>query len=192
MDFKLVTNALRASNVIWLGNSQSNWGKRSWIASFLYPCSPTKIPNQWDRHRLFVWFSDTDWEAGDWKPGSQIFFPYKEELSVGKMKFAAAGDNDLHLFGDLRYSMGGLINGGGQGLNGLYGLCSSWDPRASGSQSLVVNRKRHTHTLRNEGSLCGCGNLSANATCKIEGRNRLYHSGFHTYPCSSLLGLQSP
>lgn len=38
-------------------------------------------------------------------------FPYKEELSVGKMKFAAAGDNDLHLFGDLRDSMEGSFMG---------------------------------------------------------------------------------
>lgn len=50
-------------------------------------------------------------------------FPYKEELSVGKMKFAAAGfpplrrpqGYDLHLFGDLRDTMGGSYLGVGMG-----------------------------------------------------------------------------
>ena len=52
-------------------------------------------------------------------------FPYKEELSVGKMEFTAAGDNDLHLAGDLRDAMGGrvwFINRRDIGLSGLYGL----------------------------------------------------------------------
>lgn len=34
MDFKLATDALEASSVIWSGNSQSNWGMRPGIASY--------------------------------------------------------------------------------------------------------------------------------------------------------------
>lgn len=46
-------------------------------------------------------------------------FPYKGELSVGKMEFAAVGDNDLHLTGDLRDTMGGFINGGTGGMGSM-------------------------------------------------------------------------
>lgn len=46
-------------------------------------------------------------------------FPYKGELSVGKMKFAAVGDNDLHLTGDLRDTVGGFINGGSGGMGSM-------------------------------------------------------------------------
>lgn len=41
------------------------------------------------------------------KARKPYLFPYKEELSVGAMEFTAAGDNDLHLTGDLRDAMGG-------------------------------------------------------------------------------------
>lgn len=42
------------------------------------------------------------------KARSQILCPYKGELSVGKMEFAVAGDNDHHLTGDLRATVGDL------------------------------------------------------------------------------------
>lgn len=40
-----------------------------------------------------------------WEP---CLFPYKEELSAGKMEFTAAEDTDLHLTGDLRDALRGL------------------------------------------------------------------------------------
>ena len=59
------------------------------------------------------------------KARSQILFPYKEELSIGKMEFAAARDNDQHLTGDLRVTVGGFRMRGGIRLSGIYGLLSS-------------------------------------------------------------------
>lgn len=42
------------------------------------------------------------------KGRSQILLPYKEELSMGKTEFTAAGGNDQPLTGDLRATMGGF------------------------------------------------------------------------------------
>ena len=42
------------------------------------------------------------------KTREPCLFPYKEELSAGKMEFTAAEDTDLHLTGDLRDALGGV------------------------------------------------------------------------------------
>lgn len=60
MDFKVAPDTLGVSRVIWSGNGRSDSGLRSWAASFLYPDSPTKIPSQWNRHRLFIWFKEAE------------------------------------------------------------------------------------------------------------------------------------
>lgn len=78
------------------------------------------------------------------KSRSQIFFPYKEELSVGRMEFAAAGDNDRHLTGDLMATTGGFMTRGDVGLSGTYGLLSFQDARANGSQ-WSRGREAHVH-----------------------------------------------
>lgn len=75
------------------------------------------------------------------KARSRTWFPYKEELSVGKMEFAAVRDDGRHLTGDVVDTMGG----GGFIIRrdiGLSGLLSSQDPRASGSQ---WSRGREAH-----------------------------------------------
>lgn len=66
------------------------------------------------------------------KARSWILFPYKEELSVEKMEFAAVKDHGHHFTGDVLDTMGG---GGIIGWDiGFSGLLSSQDPRAGGSQ----------------------------------------------------------
>ena len=42
------------------------------------------------------------------KTQEPCLFPYKEELSAGKMEFTAAEDTDLHLTGDVRDALGGV------------------------------------------------------------------------------------
>lgn len=82
-------------------------------------------------------------------------FPYKEELSVGKMEFAASGD-DLHLSGDLRATMEGFTDGGG-GI-GSMAFVVFLLLRSLIQWFLVVKRERGAHTLRNEEPLCGFEN----------------------------------
>lgn len=57
------------------------------------------------------------------KARSQILFPYKEELSFGKMQLAAVGDNDYHLPGDFRDTMEGLITREALGLVAFMVFC---------------------------------------------------------------------
>lgn len=54
------------------------------------------------------------------KAQEPYFFPYKEELSVGKMEFTAAGDNDLHLM-ETSGMPWGFISRRDIGFSDLYG-----------------------------------------------------------------------
>lgn len=112
------------------------------------------------------------------KARSQILCPYKEELSVGKMEFAAAGDNDHYLTGDLRATVGGFMTGGTSGLVAFMVLSPVKipEPVAFSGQG----EERHTY-IRECRALFWIWNLISK--CNFA---KWRVVGFHTCPCSLL------
>lgn len=185
MDFRLATNVLGVSSVLWTRDRRSDWGMKSWMASFCIHIHQQKCQtSETDTGFLYGLKRQNEEEEVEGQ-GARFCFHRRKNFLLGRQNLQLQ-ENWSPPAWRPQGCQGGFTAGVGAGHWAQWPLWSfsSWHPRPvvlSGQEEGIK------HMLGNEGPSSRRGNWYANGLCKLEGGYTLSF-WFSCLSCSSLLG----